>query len=634
MDNDKEEYFGKLTWGGLASWAGDVVFNRGSAYQEEGRVSDLAFEQDGGLIAWVAGTKRYATSVDVINGQLVSRCSCPYGYRCKHAVAVVLQYADSLKNKVQLETVTGNDPRLVMLENGTSGVTWGAAHIEAQANGLDARIDDLQLEELRDILRSLADLYPDVRKFLENRFLLSSGDVGRIVAATEAEIHDLSSHPGWKHHWDSDEDIPDYSEVRRRLEMLLTSGHTDEVMRLGETLLKEGVRQVEESDDEGETEEEIASCMDVVFRALPLSGLSTTEKMEWAVTAELKDEYDMTRGSEKFWEKNFERPDWSALADSLLKRLEDSGKYEENSFPETYNRDRLTDWIIMAMENSGRDEESLSLCRSEAGITNSYVRLVEKLIEKGMNEEAEEWIRRGVAATADSLPGIAHELRDLLLGIREEYGDRTRVASLLAEEFIETPGKETYEKLKVACENAGVWSQVRKHILHFLETGKVPTKSSAKSWPLPETGLKVHHERFERHFPIVEELIEVAIIEDEPSEVLRWYDYSTKDGKEKQYGWNSFWGHDIKVARAVFDEFQDRSISIWKNIIEGEIAGTNARSYAEAVDQLAELGKLMQGVGRKGEWDSYVSLLRQTNARKPRFLKTLDRISGKRIIDP
>lgn len=73
---------------------------------------------------------------------------------------------------------------------------------------------------------------------------------------------------------------------------------------------------------------------------------------------------------------------------------------------------------------------------------------------------------------------------------------------------------------------------------------------------------------------------------------------------------------------------------LWKNIIESEIAETNTHSYAEGVDHLSELGRLMQEKGRKEEWDSYVSLLRQTNARKPRFLKTLDRINGKRIIGP
>ncbi|MGC8618194.1 MAG: hypothetical protein ACP5UZ_05575, partial [Thermoplasmata archaeon] len=553
---------------------------------------------------------------------------------CKHAVAVILQYVNSLKNKVQLETVTDSDSRLAMLENEDSEITQHVTHIEAHTNIIGARINNLPLEELRDILRSLAGVYPNVYKFLENRFLLSSGDVSKVVSATEAEIYNLSSRPGWKHHWDEGQNIPDYSEVRKRLEMLVTSGHSDEVIKLGDTLLTEGIRQVEESDDEGETEEEIASCMDVVFQALPLSSLRTPEKMEWAVLADLKDEYGITRGSEKFWEMNFEQSAWSELADSLSKKLEDSEKYEEGSFSRTYHRDRLADWIIRALENSGQNEESLSLCKSEAVVTNSYVRLVEKLIENGMKEEAEEWIRKGVAATADSLPGIAQELYDLFLGIVERYSDWIRAASLLAEEFIEIPAKETYEKLKLACINAGVWPQVRKHILQFLETGKVPTKLSSKNWPLTETGLKMRHERFEKHFPIVEELIEVAIIENEPSEVLRWYDYSVRNGKERQNRWGSFMDQDIKVARAVFNEFPNRSISIWKNIIEGEIAGTNARSYVEAVGHLAELGKLMMGVGRKREWDSYVSLLRQTNERKPRFLKTLDTISERRIIDP
>ena len=72
---------------------------------------------------------------------------------------------------------------------------------------------------------------------------------------------------------------------------------------------------------------------------------------------------------------------------------------------------------------------------------------------------------------------------------------------------------------------------------------------------------------------------------------------------------------------------------MFKQLVEGEIAQANKKSYEVAVGHLAELGKIMQEKGRKREWEAYITELRQSNLRKPRFLKTLDTISGKRIID-
>ena len=71
---------------------------RGRSYHRSGHVSRLARGRDGRLVAWVQGTHRYATGVEIdrAGGGLDSRCSCPVGQRCKHAVAVVLGYLDAL----------------------------------------------------------------------------------------------------------------------------------------------------------------------------------------------------------------------------------------------------------------------------------------------------------------------------------------------------------------------------------------------------------------------------------------------------------------------------------------------------------------------------------------------------------
>jgi len=87
------EPFADLTWVDLNRWAGGKIVGRGRGYQRDGAVEALAGTSGGGLIAWVDGTRRYATLVERdAGGGLLSTCTCPYEGACKHAVAVVLEY--------------------------------------------------------------------------------------------------------------------------------------------------------------------------------------------------------------------------------------------------------------------------------------------------------------------------------------------------------------------------------------------------------------------------------------------------------------------------------------------------------------------------------------------------------------
>jgi len=136
----------------------------------------------------------------------------------------------------------------------------------------------------------------------------------------------------------------------------------------------------------------------IVFKALKICSKSNVEQMEFATDIELADDYDLCDGLDEFWKKKFEKEDWSALADKLLQRLrgmkDESG---DETFHYTYLRDRLTDKIIEALENAGRVDEVIPLCEKEVGKTNSYVRLVKYLRKARRSEEAEEWIRKGIA---------------------------------------------------------------------------------------------------------------------------------------------------------------------------------------------------------------------------------------------
>ena len=115
--------FKQLTWPAIEDWAGAKVAGRGQRYQRNHQVADLARTSEGEVVAWVQGTHRYATLIDIDEQGLIAACTCPYEDICKHAVAVVLAYREHLSRQRQLPTVPDTDPRLVLLED-VAGEDW------------------------------------------------------------------------------------------------------------------------------------------------------------------------------------------------------------------------------------------------------------------------------------------------------------------------------------------------------------------------------------------------------------------------------------------------------------------------------------------------------------------------------
>ena len=103
-----------LTWADLEAWAGAKIVSRGTSYQKNGYVRDLSVTPEGGLLAWVRGSDKYATTVSLEKRSLSSDCTCPYGGTCKHAVAVVLEYLDQRKKNAKVPLADeGDELRLV-----------------------------------------------------------------------------------------------------------------------------------------------------------------------------------------------------------------------------------------------------------------------------------------------------------------------------------------------------------------------------------------------------------------------------------------------------------------------------------------------------------------------------------------
>jgi len=629
--------FEELTWNDLTAWAGNKIVSRGKNYQRSSYVKDLACAPDGSLIAWVDGTERYATRIFFKDDELESICTCPYWDTCKHAVAVIVEYLENLKKKVKIPKATKKDRRLKLLDESDKDDIWFD-----EDDDLD-EFDELYLPQektidveflgpflkkhtkaqLIEFIKDLAQGHPDVLEHLLDRINLSSGTVSHMVDTLRNEIQELSLEPGWKNYWHGEGYTPDYSGVRHRLKALFDQGYADEVVALGETLLEAGIRQVEMSHDEGETHEEIASCMDVVFRALPKSSLPPADQMLWAVDRELEDQFTLCEGIEVFWQQKHKKADWNILADNLSKRLKPFSKAKDDH----YRRDRLTDWIITALKNAGRKAEIIPLCEKEAVRTNSYVRLVRILMEAKQWKSAEQWIQKGIQATENKWPGIAGQLRESLREMREKQGNWLQVAALRADDLIVSPSFETFQTFQKAARKAKVWKKVKPAVLNYLETGKIPKPGSL--WPLPEADVPKTKERRSKQFPKIGTLIDIAIAEKRPDEVIHWYDQR----KIQKFGgwWSEF--QEDKIAKALADDYPDRAVDIWKRLAANLIAQVKPKAYEKAAVHLKKIQRILKHRSKDKEWGIYLANIRKEHARKIKLLEILAGLNDKPIVD-
>ena len=208
--------FQDLSWDDLEGWAGATVVSRARGYQRSGQVQGLARTPSGGAVAWVQGTHRYATVVEAKDGELISSCTCPYAGTCKHAVAVVLDYLEHLKQKREVPIATEQDPRLRSLREIKEEEATGNEEDEeeewdedtvhplsprskkAAADTLSAFLEKQTKEQLVALLKGQAERHPAVRQGLQDRIDLSAGAVKELVDAVREEIDELSGEPDWE----------------------------------------------------------------------------------------------------------------------------------------------------------------------------------------------------------------------------------------------------------------------------------------------------------------------------------------------------------------------------------------------------------------------------------------------------
>src|SRR3989338_7613453 len=126
-----------ISWNELAEMVGSQIYQRGENYFKSGRVKNLSLFPDG-LVADVQGTDEYFSLVDFKNAPeaITFECTCPYRSSCKHSVAVILAYIETIKKKAKVPAVPYTDYRIKRIKEGSMEID-----LEVQFDGGETNKD-------------------------------------------------------------------------------------------------------------------------------------------------------------------------------------------------------------------------------------------------------------------------------------------------------------------------------------------------------------------------------------------------------------------------------------------------------------------------------------------------------------
>lgn len=630
------DLFKELRWSDLQGWAGGKATAKGIKYQEEERVKEIKRTPEGSLVARVLGSMEYFTEVSLENMKLSSICTCPVGYNCKHGVAAVLEYLELAEKGEEVPIISEGDPLILRARQGPA-LKIGETRDSHQVFRIELRkyLEQMKKEELIGLLMNLSDRDPLLSRNLRDMLNLSSGKTEETIESIYSELEKLREEARSYEYEGYGSQLPDFSEIKNRLETLLEAGNADQVAEMGTKILKE-YAEIAPYDEEGDIGMEVGKCMEVVIKALIQSGIPAHEKMLRVLDLELKDEYGIF-DEELFWNSDFPVEEWRRFSEILKDRLDASDR-EESPLYSSWDMGNLVERLAFALEKAGNYEEAISICEEEveAGNERSYVRLIKVLLAAGQKEKAEEWIYRGIKEIRESYHRTVHELLQILLEIKEKEENWLFAAALRAEEFFRHPSLQLYTDMGESAKKAGIWEEARKAVHEYLENGKLPADRASpdeepSSLPgvLPKTGLMDRDSFRKIDAPALKLLIDIAVEEKNPDEVARWY----RKLKNKEKGEDRYFHRRDKIARTVEEKYPEIAIEIWKTIAEEFISRTKTEAYQSASIYLLMVRNALEARGQKTEWESYLKEIREKNRLKRKLLEILDTLEKRRVID-
>ncbi|MDA7978979.1 MAG: hypothetical protein MPJ50_09450 [Pirellulales bacterium] len=695
----------KLTWDDLSEWTDSRSLERGRSYQRRGAVKNLNLLPDGGLLADVSGTHRYATHVSVagrsrdLSKRLEASCSCPVGHRCKHGVAAILEFLGAIENGTDVPETDEDDRRLTLIENGwedelSEGEFDDEDFDEADSSSVDVSmtsvgnsaarkpgprkkkspggsarsrrkitdadiVDFLSAKSKDDLVSIIMQVCRGDAKFRQtyvDRIMLETGDHAAMIREARKELRLVTSEEAWYNSWEGHGNQPDYSRLRSQLRSLVDAEQFDAVVELGRELIERGMRQVEQSHDEGETAGEIASTFSIVAEAIVPSSLTDVDKILFVIDSFMQDGYDLCDSFGDVLDLRYPKSAWAEVAEKLKSRLPSQATTRKDrasaDFSRSYQRERLSGWIIEALEASGDEEAATDFCIEEAAKAGTYQRAVDRLIVFKRYDEAKELASQGLENTDPTYAGLINRLQDSLATIAAKNKDHSVAAAIAAERFVARPGVSSLQDLLKVAKKAKCEAETKTVAMNFLETGKPPafskasntragkTKKPAKPrtdrWPFSappgatDSNSRLDRDHAKKPSPHFDVLIRLSNHQRDPESVLRWYDQWQASTAQNRFRFNRF---ETEVADAVSSTHPDRAVELYCTEADRLAAETNTKLYPQSVSLLKKARKVLKSQEREHEFEVILTTFHDRHHRKRRLVELLHSLGGQPIVN-
>lgn len=614
---NEAEKIKNLTDEKIREWAGTTIFLRGENYFNEGYVDEIEVYSDGSLKAEVEGSDTYQVRVCFLGEWIVSNCSCPYNYSpCKHAVAAVLQFREDLREGKEIEGMVLDEKNHDSLGSQTKA---------GRKNPVRSYLESLNKEELIKLIEIIALEYPNVAYKLKQTGRIRCGQLDTALKTVKKKIKKLINEPVYDQ-WKGDVNIPDYSSLQDELMQILNSGYADEILDLGEEIFQGSKWQLEECDDEGETQFAIESCMEVFFKALGKSSLSTAMQIKKIFDMLNDDEYNVIYNSAfAYFDEDYLPEKMNEIANLLIAEYEDGiAECEEGKETSSYDSELLKEWIVISLDKAGRGSEVIPFLKSGVNSFKDYEYLVDRLIDENKLDEAVLMIFESLKTNKDDTYVFgrtsSHSIRMKLANIYETKGDLHSTASVYADFFFRDPAFESYKKLIEISEKISLEENVRRHVVNYLKSGELPFNK--KEWPLPDIGLTDYFKLPSRQaFPELNILIKISLLEKKHEEALNYFD----EIKDNCYAYYAY-GLEEEIAEAVKETHPERSLMIWKKLVKSLIDKTSRRYYENASVYLLKIRNVLLKQKNESEWKKYINELRMENQKKRAFIEIVKNI--------
>jgi uncharacterized Zn finger protein len=544
----------------LLKVAGDLVYARGEDYVRYVRGLRTT---DFKAYASIQAKNVYTVELDWSGPLPDGSCTCPHhadGNFCKHLVATGLAAIDTGRVAV----------------DDTAGSTAEAA--------LEAAVQAMDVDELREFVMTLAQRDDGVRRLLEVRATTASGGDTHAKAELEAYVRNTLAFRGFVDYRRSFDVAGVASEMLDELENHLNSGAVEVVRPALLRALTRLRKIIEQADDSsGSIGDACQRAADLYARACRLGEPDPVKLATWlvkfradspgwpnVVLADFVDAFDeQALGTYR-----------RAVA-ALDRKLEDRDQW---------GRFEVDAMLLELADHDGDVDRAVHLLAQREH--PQYGAIVDRLRAAGRTEDAVAWIDRAVADGRISSHGDANAYwlsPDDVAATYQGLGRTEDAVAVLRADFVRQPSVGAYRVL-----------------LDFAAAND--RADTERTWAFDHARQLAASDRFAAGAVLVQLSLSEGDVE------AAW---QAADRYGPGWAWRELADRGAK-ARPV------EAADLYRPQLENDLRHPNTKLYPDIAATLATMAKLYERGGRSSDFASFIAQIRQDYGRRPSLMKALD----------